>query len=80
MKRSDSSLVYVTSSLGELMLTAIPKQLTNDPIFWLQNRSCSHSLKQSVTSSCNLTMTHLQSGSKQISVILCTPRKAWFRT
>ena len=25
------------------LLTAIPKQLTKDPIFWLQNWSCSHS-------------------------------------
>ena len=35
MRRSDSSLVYGTSSLGEPLLTAIPKQLMKDPIFWL---------------------------------------------
>ena len=31
MKRTDSSLVYGTSSLGEPLLTAIPKQLVKDP-------------------------------------------------
>ena len=35
MRRSDLSLVYGTSSLGEPLLTAIPKQLMKDPIFWL---------------------------------------------
>ena len=43
MKRRDSSLVYGTSSLGEPLLTAIPKKLMKDPIFWLRNWSCSHS-------------------------------------
>ena len=36
-------LVYGTSSLSELLVTAIPKQLTKDPTFWFPNRSCSHS-------------------------------------
>ena len=36
-------LVYGTSSLGELLLTAIPKQLTKDLTFWFRNRSCSRS-------------------------------------
>ena len=48
MKRTDASLVYGTSSLGEPFLTAIPKQLTKDLIFWLRNRSLSQA-KQSVT-------------------------------
>ena len=30
MKRADSSLVYGASSLGETLLTAIPKQLTTN--------------------------------------------------
>ena len=43
-------LIYGTNSLdlGELLLTAIPKQLTKDPIFWFRNRSCNQG-KQSVT-------------------------------
>ena len=36
-------LVTGTSSLGELLLTTIPKQLTKDPIFWFRNLSCKHS-------------------------------------
>ena len=44
MKRiADSSLVYSTSSLGELLLTAIPKQLTKDPVFWFRNQTKSTS-------------------------------------
>ena len=39
MKRIDSSLVYSTGSLGELLLTAIPKQLMKDPIFWFRNQN-----------------------------------------
>jgi len=40
MKRiADSSLVYSTGSLGELLLTAIPKQLMKDPIFWFWNQT-----------------------------------------
>ena len=39
MKRIDSSLVYSTGSLGELLLTAIPKQLMKDPIFWFWNQN-----------------------------------------
>ena len=39
MKRIDSSLVYSTGSLGELLLTAIPKQLTKDLIFWFRNQT-----------------------------------------
>ena len=36
-------LVYGTSTLGELLLTAIPKQLTKDLTFWFRDRSCSRS-------------------------------------
>ena len=39
MKRIDSSLVYSTGSLGELLLTAIPKQPTKDLIFWFRNQT-----------------------------------------
>ena len=39
MKRIDSSLVYSTGSLGELLFTAIPKELTKDPIFWFRNQT-----------------------------------------
>ena len=31
--------VYSTGSLGELLLTAIPKQVTKDPIFWFPNQT-----------------------------------------
>ena len=44
MKRiADSSLVYSTGCLGELLLTAIPKQLMKDPIFWFRNQTKSTS-------------------------------------
>ena len=33
-KSTDSSCSYGTSSLGEFLLTATPKQLVKDTIFW----------------------------------------------
>ena len=49
MKRTDSSLVYGTSSLGEPLLKAIPKQLTKDPIYFGCETGLAVIAKQSVT-------------------------------
>ena len=53
MKRIDSSLVYtVFTALAllviKLLLTAIPKQLTKDPIFWFWNQTKSNVEKLSI--------------------------------
>ena len=42
LKSTYSSLVHGTCSLGELLLVAIPKQLTED-VSLLRNRTCCHS-------------------------------------
>ena len=80
MERTDSSLVYSTSSLGELLLTAIPRQPTDKGSKYFGSETGIAVIAKQECYVLLRTLTHLQSGTKQISVTLRTLQKAWFHT